>query len=683
MRTAVLILLSQLGLAQTWSSLLDSSRAVDWTSVGFTIPSYTASCSTQPTLLTGSGNASANTTAIQNSLNSCDATHNIVSLPAGTYYVAGWTYGSQGKQVVRGAGPNATTIMLTAYASCGGIGHGACMIAGNWTYSGDSSVLPPSGSRQCRWTGGYAQGSTTITLSSCGGPPPVNQTLVLDQANDTSDTNGVYICDGSTSNCTYEGGRNADGRVIGTDLYSNQQVVYTTGVTPLGGGSYTVSISPGIYLTNIRSEQTPGAWWPGFVQNNGLENLTLDGTNIPSPSGGGLVGMFSCYQCWVKNTRLINGARNHVWLYQSMSDVIRDSYFYGSMSHAATSYTIESDTSSNFLVENNIFQQVTTPLTWNGGTVGAVVGYNFAIKNIFADGSWTWPMYASHSAGNVFNLFEGNNAYGISGDNASGPSDQTTVFRNFLTGFQPGTSNLTESVVLRALNRTYNIIGNVLGQASIQTQYQAYATSTTSVSGGTTTSIYDLGGGGTGDVCALNPGASTLCDPLTFSTMMRWGNYDVVTAGVKWDSTEASPVAVTYVNANFTSSYFSSLAHTLPSSLYYSSKPAWWPSGTAWPPIGPDVSSGNVGVCNGGTYAGTQATSAGQCAGGSLSSAWGNHATAIPAQVCYLSAMAGSIDGTGNALSFDASVCYPAGGIITISKPSSAAKGIAAGKSVN
>ena len=30
--------------------------------------------------------------------------------------------------------------------------------------------------------------------------------------------------------------------------------------------------------------------------------------------------------------------------------------------------------------------------------------------------------------------------------------------------------------------------------------------------------------------------------------------------------------------------------HSLPDSLYLSSKPSWWPASVPWPPIGPDVS---------------------------------------------------------------------------------------------
>lgn len=641
---------------QPWSGILDPSRAINWSNAGFSIPNYTVACSTQPSLATGSGSASANTTAIQNALNSCNSTHNVVNLPAGTYYVAGITFGAQGFQVLRGAGANQTFLIFTAGASCGGLGHGICMIAGNWTYSGNSDVLPPSGAHQCTWTAGYAQGTTSITLSSCGGTPPLNQTIILDQANDTSDTSGVYMCDGSTSNCTYEGTRNADGRVIGGNLYSEAQTALVTGVTSLGGGSYTVTISPGIHSTNIRSGQTPGAWFPGFVQNDGVENMSLDVSSI----AGGAVNMFSCYECWATGLRMLNGERSTLLIYQSAKDVIRSNYFYGAQSHAATSYNIESDLSSDFVVENNIMQQTTTPLNMNGSSNGAVVGYNFAIDQIFADGTWSWPIYASHATANNFNLYEGNIANGITMDNASGPSDQNTIFRNLLAGKQPGTTNSTIPFLFRSNNRNINFVGNVLGTPSYHTQYQAYATSTTTFSGAGSeyVSIYDMGGGGTGDVCSLNPGSSTLCDPLTFTSMVRWGNYDVVNAATQWNSSEASPAANTYINANFTSSYFSSLAHTLPNSLYYNSTPSWWPSGKAWPVIGPDVSTGNVGTCSGGTYAGWLATSASQCTGGTLSTAWASHGISNPAMDCYLTTMGGPPSGSGSALTFSASACY-------------------------
>jgi hypothetical protein len=401
-----------------------------------------------------------------------------------------------------------------------------------------------------------------------------------------------------------------------------------------------------------------------MVQNSGVENITLDGSAI---SGGSNVGMYDCYQCWVKNVRSEHGGRNHVDLYQSSQDVVRDSYFYGSQGSGADSYAVEFEESSGALIENNIFQQVTTPIMFGQGS-GHVIGYNFNIDVNYGGCSGTCGngAYASHNSGSEMNLFEGNNFFGIWGDDAWGSSDQNTAFRNMLPGWQNGKSLSTVPISIRSLVRGINVVGNIMGQPGYHTVYQSAATSTSAYSGGPeANSVYGLGLSGI-DSCA----GTVTCDPKVPSTLMRWGNYDVVTSGVKWDSTEASPTAVPYVNANFSSSYFSSLAHTLPASLYYNSEPSWW--GTmAWPPIGPDVSSGNVGLCSGGTYAGAQATSSGQCTGGSLTTAWASHVTANPAQNCFLNVLHGPPDGTGSVLSFDAGQCYVSSGSTSGTGPGS------------
>ncbi len=673
----LLLLLAAMGMssayAQSSSAFLDPSRAINWSSAGFTIPSYSTACPVQPSLATGSGAASANATSIQNALNSCTASANVVNIPAGTWYVTGINFGTQGHQVLRGAGPKSTTLIPTEGVGCaGGLNAGICMIDGNPSYDGNSNALP-GGSQSCSWTGGLAQGSTTITLSGCGGAPPVNQMIILDQANDTSDTKGIFICDTNINNCGYEdsNGGNNDGRFISGVTHSQQQVTYVTGVTSQGSGTYSVTISPGVYFSNIRSSQSPGAWWSGFVANDGLESMTVMGTNI---SGGSNVAMYDCYQCWMKNVDSQDAGRNHVMLYQSANDVIRDSYFYSSQSHYSESYVIESEEASAFLVENNIFQQVTNPTMFGQGS-GAVVDYNFSIGNIYTGATaWMAASYSVHNAGNEMNLFEGNSINGLWADDAWGSSAQITYYRNMVIGWQNGLVNATFPIMLRANDRAFNIIGNVLGEPGYHTQYQTYATST---SGGTgaaaeSNSIYSLGWGGTGAVCST--GSVTTCDPLSFSTLMRWGNWDVVNNATQWNATEASPAAVPYINANLTSAIFAALAQTLPPSLYYGAKPSWWTSGKAWPPVGPDVTSGNVGVCASGTYAGAQATAASQCGSGSLTTAWASHVTSLPAQDCYLSTMGGPPDGSGNALSFDASACY--GGATTTGPTPAAPTGL-------
>jgi hypothetical protein len=688
------------------SNFLDASRSIDWSTAGFTIPSYSANCATQPTMGNGAGNAAANTASIVAALNSCDASHNVVNIPSslgatgGVWYINKLAF-PHGSVVLRGAGPQSTKLTLESTGGCvGGIGNqGICMVDSGGIYNGNAAALPPSGTQQCTWSGTngtagtYTKGATTLNFTACGGTPPNGKIIILDQANDTTDTNGVYICQQNNStNCNNDGTGNNDGRVIGGVSYSQQQVTLITGVTSLGGGAYTVTVSPGVYFSNIRTAQSPGAWWPGYVKNMGLENMSLDGSLLD----GGTVGMGQCYQCWVKNVVSTFAHRNHIGIYMSMNDVVRDSYFYQAQNHTSNSYGVELEESSGVLVENNIFQQTVAPLMFGQGS-GSVVGYNFGIYNYYTGNGDDPPdvmeaASSSHNSGNEMNLWEGNTMQSIWSDNVWGSSSQTTYFRNSLTGWQAifranGTCypNLCEEtpIIIRAFNRGYNVVGNVLGQPSFNTGYEMYATSTSGgVNGSEDSSIYSLGWA-TGGFGGANNGAcsATLCDSLSRSSLMRWGNYDTINNAVQWNSTEASPASIPWVcqsgtatgcpSGTFTSTYFNSLAHTLPNSLYYPGTPSWWPTGSIpFPPIGPDVTGGNDGICSAGVYAKSQAYSASQCPSGSVTPAWGGHVNAIPAQVCYLNTMSGPPDGSGSELTFDAGNCYPTGsGSDTVSPP--------------
>lgn len=113
---------------------------------------------------------------------------------------------------------------------------------------------------------------------------------------------------------------------------------------------------------------------------------------------------------------------------------------------------------------------------------------------------------------------------------------------------------------------------------------------------------------------------------------MRWGNYDVANAAVRWDATESSPSAFSFIPANTTPG-----SHALPSSFYYGSKPAFFGSAT-WPTNGPDVTGGS----GPGGFSGNN-----------------------PAATCYFGPMHGSTNGLGGPFTFDAgaAVCnYGSGG---------------------
>ena len=172
-------------------------------------------------------------------------------------------------------------------------------------------------------------------------------------------------------------------------------------------------------------------------------------------------------------------------------------------------------------------------------------------------------------------------------------------------------------------SRYYNIVGNVLGYSGITASYS-----------GSNHAVYDVGSGNTNGLVTVP------ADSLVGATLMRWGNYDVVTGAVRWCG-NSSDTGWTTICGGISevptglSSYANAVPATtmLPASFYLSTKPSWWPSGKAWPAIGPDVTGGNVPNV-------------------------GGHAYTIPAQDCYLNVMGGPADGTGPVLSFNAATCY-------------------------
>jgi len=435
----------------------------------------------------------------------------------------------------------------------------------------------------------------------------VGQYIYLDQADSTADNGSFFVCDNTTAPCSLEGV--APGRTVGGVDRNQIQIVK---ITAISGNTYT--ITPGLYARNWASGSTPGAWWPlNLIQNAGIEDMSLDYTGSRTSVESGAY-FNNAANCWVKGIRSIKPNRNHVWLWESAHITVQDSYFFGTQNAASQSYGVESFISSDNLVVNNIFEQVTAPIMM-GPAMGSVFAYNFSINDTYTVAAWLQQAVAiGHDAGAMYNLFEGNNGSGYWGDVFHGTSGLNTVFRNRAVGWETGKTAVTVPVQLESYNRFDNIIGNVLGQFGYHTTYQ------TSLGVAASASIYDLGAGNTEGLVTV------LSDSLVASTLMRWGNYDVVNAAVRFVNSEVPSGISSYANPVPASS-------ALPPSFYLSAKPSWWPSGKVWPPIGPDVTGGNIPNLAG-------------------------HAYTIPAQDCYANVMGGPSDGSGSILTFNANTCY-------------------------
>jgi len=596
-----------------WSGVLDPSRAIDWSQAGVigVVPSRTA-CMTPAcnTILTPANVDAAN---INTAIASAPA-NTVVTIPAGTFTLsAGIDFANHSNVTLRGEGADQTFLKFSGGgATCGGPQADICVQNGdiNW---------PGGPSNSATWTAGYAKGTTQITLSNTASITPGKTFLVLDQCNDglsgTTCTTGretdpgtIFVCE-TVGICSPQDGP-AQGERSGR---AQQQLVKATAVN-----GNVVTISPGLYMPNWNGEdhngnRSPGAWWGNSVVTwDGIENLSIDHTGSNATSG---IMFFNAFNCWVKGVRDIDSDRNHVWLQISAHNTVRDSYFYGTKNAASESYGIETYMSSDNLIENNVFQHVASPMMVNGSSSGTVFGYNFAVDDYYSTAGWMMGSNWLHAAGVDSILEEGNQGSGFIADDIHGSHNFVTLFRNRFTGWEATKTVQTTPVHLYTHSRYFNVIGSVLGNSTYHTQYQDLPPIGTN----SARSIYTLGWSGNDGGSAAN----VVNDTFVADSLMRWGNYDLAngtnptstndTTGIRFVSSEV-PSGLT-CSPTPCNSYANIVpaSQTLPASFYLSAQPLFLATtwGTPpWPPIGPDVTSGNIPNV-------------------------GGHANNVPAQLCH------------------------------------------------
>jgi hypothetical protein len=466
------------------------------------------------------------------------------------------------------------------------------------------------------------------------------------------------------------------------DGRSQAETIVATSIS--GTGPYTVTLSHPIMNPNWASTQAPEAWWgSSTITNAGIENLELDMSAISQGASGVVVG--TAYQVWVKGIASSTANYLHVYSYVGSNIEVRDSYFYYTKNLATESYGIGSASAvSNALFENNIVQGVVSPLLAAGDCAGCVFDYNFTVNNAYTNTAFLFAEMGMHSSSTNYILTEGNVGSGVSLDTIHGPHFLNLFYRNYFDGYEADQGMLptqnTIPIIIGAFSRYNNLVANVLGTSGYHKLYDCVPDSPTqqycSTDFGTgpgVIHIFDLGWSH-GAQIDYNNTPPEPNDPLTASSLLRWGNYDVVTGAARWcgnssdtgwSTTCGSKSEVPTADPNFPNPV-PTLGDTaagqgaLPASFLYSSKPSWWPSSTSWPPIGPDVTAGNLGLCSTGTYKASLALNGSQCGGGSFTSTVvDGHVNAIPAMACYLNTMNGPPDGTGAFLSFNAGTCYP------------------------
>jgi hypothetical protein len=517
--------------ASSTIDLLPADRCIDWSMAGIPggIPGRTVIYKTINAALYGDGSADA-TQAIQAAIDSCPD-NQVVFLPAGRYKTS-QTIHLYDRRTLRGAGPGKTILRFENTW-----GRSVLDMRGlfYWDVTGRQ--------RSFAITGGATRGSTKITLASAG-TISVGDVLLIDQLNDPQLVDPVG----------FEGLCNYCGRLNGTR--ARGQIVE---VTALNGNLVSLNLPLYYTLSSSLQPQATQVDAGSMVRWAGVEDLTITESQAVVDY---LIEMDGAQYCWLRNIEVERVNQRAVWLIESLQNEIRESTFHNAINGFGRSYgygILTDMYSSANLIENNILRTLDGGfLMAAGGASGNVFAYNYMIDSRFDDPWWlTASPSISHAPHPSMNLWEGNIGIQAAADCIHGSSSHNTLFRCRFSGWQDSTiTSNNNAIELQYKNTFMNVVGCILGTSG---HSDTYETAYPAPGGNTLRNIWRLGYGG----------PSWAGDTTVKATLLRHLNYDYVTKKTDADS------RITVAN--------------LPSSLYLSSKPAWW-GNTPWPPIGPDVS---------------------------------------------------------------------------------------------
>lgn len=595
--------------AQSWSGIVNTSRAIDWGKAGLpaTLPDgeTTANPWTPPTRpactsaqagITVPVAAGTSFSTIVSAMAACAAanpTGSYLLLGSGSFTLPSTTVLGVSNISLRGSGPMSTTLSFSGgsvlfYGSSGSYGGGllnASPGAGSSsvTITGAGGVAPVVGYQgwlnQCD-TGFSGSTNPTLGYNTCA-------------TGSVSDNGAIFVCGGNIACNTNGSGSGAGGQT------SQFQYFRVTSVTNNGGGSYTLGFTPGLYLPNWSTSNTAAMYWRnGGVTGLGIEDMTIK-------VAGGSVQMSNSYASWFKGIRFIGNSGNFVLQLgpQTNNSLISNNYLFGAnpSSMTANGIQIVPLEESDDLILNNASEQALF-LEGHGSSSGTVIAYNYS-KNVSTNYvQATDYQHDNANSGVSFVLNEGNQVNEIIDDNTWGTGDLNTFFRNWVSCSEEPyvySSGNGIGIGISSFHRFDNAIANVLAGGNECTGY----------SGTAFHNWFWINGPGT--------------DTLTATSLMRWANYDAFNAAVRCQSSEVPTVlsgnAIPFENSVPATPTVCGGAATIPASFFMNSATAhpsggtglsWWKVCTSgfnastgacagssttepFPSTGPDVSGGS------------------------------------------------------------------------------------------
>jgi hypothetical protein len=508
------------------------------------------------------------TSAIQSALTGCAGKNQVVALAAGKYTVSSTITVPSGA-VLRGAGSDVAGGTIIARVNGGPVlALGATRDQICYGGAFDSSAQPLLTSDAMKETSSVAVASTSNF--------EVGDLALIDQKNDS---------DVSEGDCTYFK------RAPGYALSERVEIAATSGntltlTTPLHS---TFKVAQSARISRVSTAATKWA---------GIESVAIQGGRPGGYAGqnAGGIDVSNAAYCWVKDVQ-IDGTTSGMGIRLSGTYrcVVRDSHVHNSYSYgyAQDNYGIVlACGAADNLVENNVARFIDKPILFDNSGGGNVVGYNYADNSWSCNGNnddgWQEVNIDCHCAFPHMELMEGNWAPHMGATVTHGNAGYLTYFRNYASSQWTQSSSSNTAVVWSQpfvpqyqkvgalefdspdLNMT--VIGNILGSTSDTSLGLPASLGTTGTSATTVATSQQY----------LSPEGEPAIYIVASQTDVAWtsawlhGNFDTVNKKVMWN---ASTLTVNLPTST----------QSLPASLYYASRPGWWPTGGAWPWVGPDL----------------------------------------------------------------------------------------------
>ena len=475
----------------------------------------------------------------------------VVELAAGTYTTSSVVILTKGV-VLRGAGSagaakGGTTISRTGGGSVLAIGStqdGACYASAYDTYA---------------LTADATKETTVVHVGANASHFNTGDLALLDEVDDATVDEG---------DCQYF--KRVDKRSV-SERVEVASVDTTQGTVTLSTPLHFTFHSGGASSGQLSRVKGPIVRWAG------IESLAVQGGTNPGYDGqmAGGIDVSNAAYCWIKDVQTdstIGGM--HVSMTGAYRCVVRDSHFHNSANYGfgADCYGIVLRCgAADNLVENNIVRYMNKPILFNVSGGGNVIGYNYADNSWATPAEWQEVNIDTHCAFPHMELMEGNYAPHMGATITHGNAGYLTYFRNysssqFASPPVAATSTGQQTGNIAALQFDHGdvnmtVIGNVLGSSKANDLGTAPVSSVYIGTAPGSPSIFEIGDNANHD--------GTGKSDVAYTTLWSHANYDTVTPGVVYNPSIAT--------------------QTLPSSLYLSAKPAWWPAGKAWPWAGSDL----------------------------------------------------------------------------------------------